>query len=170
MARALCLLAVLACLLLPAGGVTAQTQVPFSGLAVERDDPIEVVAESLDVDQEAGTALFVGAVVVEQGAMRLASDRLLVVYDGEGAQGDGGSRISRLRAEGSVILTTPAETAEGDVAVYDIDLGEVVMTGDVLLLQGPNVLAGDRLTIDIASGTGRMEGRVRSILQSGRTP
>ncbi|MGY6633563.1 MAG: LptA/OstA family protein [Alkalilacustris sp.] len=161
-------LAFLACLALMPAPSSAQTQVPFAGLALERDDPIEVVAESLDVDQQAGTALFVGSVVVEQGAMRLAADRLLVVY-GQAAE-TGGNRISRLNAEGSVILTTPEETAEGAAAVYDLDRGEVVMTGDVLLLQGPNVLAGDRLVIDIASGVGRMEGRVRTILQSDGRP
>ena len=43
------------------------------------------------------------------------------------------------------------------------------MTGDVILTQGPNALSGERLIVDLTSGTGRMEGRVRTIFQTGNT-
>ncbi|MBK5928777.1 LptA/OstA family protein [Rhodobaculum claviforme] len=167
MPRPLCLLAVLVCLVMPAS-LTAQTQVPFAGLEVDRDDPVEIVAAALDVDQQSGRAIFTGEVLVAQGAMRLAADRLRVDYaeGGEGAR----SRISSMNASGNVILTTPEEVAEGAEAVYDLDSGQVTISGDVLLLQGGNVLAGDRLVIDLATGTGRMEGQVRTLLQPGRTP
>jgi len=41
------------------------------------------------------------------------------------------------------------------------------MTGNVLLTQGPNTLGGDRLTVDLEAGSGRMEGNVRTIFQTG---
>ncbi|WP_420353073.1 hypothetical protein [Paenirhodobacter sp.] len=41
------------------------------------------------------------------------------------------------------------------------------MTGDVVLKQGPNVMSGQKLMVDLRSGTGRMDGRVRTILQPG---
>jgi lipopolysaccharide export system protein LptA len=39
------------------------------------------------------------------------------------------------------------------------------MTGEVLLTQGGNVMSGQKLTVDLTAGTGRMDGRVKTILQ-----
>ncbi len=148
-------------MLIPAAAA-AQTQVPFSGLAVDRAAPVEIEAEALDVDRDGGTADFTGEVLVVQDGLRLASDRLVVSY---GADPDTGqNRISRMRATGNVTLVTPDDAAEAGQALYDLDAGQLTLEGDVLLTQGANALAGDRLVIDLATGTGRMEGRVRSVI------
>ena len=42
------------------------------------------------------------------------------------------------------------------------------MLGDVVLNQGQNTLAGDRLTVDLNAGTGRLEGNVRTTFQGGQ--
>lgn len=154
--------ALLAALLLPAAAL-AQAQVPFAGLSIDRLAAVEIAAETLDVDQEAGTALFAGEVVVEQGTLRLAADRLRVAY---GSAPDGGrGRISRLVADGNVTLTTPQDRAEAAQADYDLDAGVLTLSGGVRLEQGGNLLTSDRLVIDLATGTGRMDGRVRTILR-----
>ena len=80
------------------------------------------------------------------------------------------SRISRLHASGGVTLVSQAEAAEAREAVYDVAAGTVEMTGDVLLTQAENVLSGQRLTVDLRTGTGQMDGRVRTILQPGTKP
>jgi lipopolysaccharide export system protein LptA len=41
------------------------------------------------------------------------------------------------------------------------------MTGNVLLTQELNAVSGDRLSIDLETGTGVVEGRVRTVLRSG---
>ena len=139
-----------------------QAQVPFSGLAVDRAAPVEIEAEALDVDQEGGSAEFSGDVLVVQDGLRLSADRLQVAYGADPATGQ--NRIREMRASGSVTLVTPAEAAEAGSAVYDLDAGRLTLEGDVLLTQRGNALAGDRLVIDLGSGTGRMEGRVRSVI------
>ena len=40
-----------------------------------------------------------------------------------------------------------------------------VITGDVLLTQGDNVMSGQKLTVDLKTGMGHMDGRVRTVLQ-----
>jgi len=67
-----------------------------------------------------------------------------------------------------VTLVTAVEAAEALEAVYDIDAGTVRMTGSVILTQGPNVLSGDRLTVNLRSGQGQLDGRVRTIIQTDR--
>lgn len=139
------------------------TDVGFGGLTQDTSAPVEVASDSLAVDQANGAAIFSGNVLVTQGALRLSADRIRVVYAGETDEG----RIRELRAEGNVTLANGAEAAEAETAVYDIDAGSVVMTGDVVLTQGETALSSERLEIDLNSGTGSMEGRVRSVFQPG---
>lgn len=146
-----------------AGAAAAQTQVPFGGLTHDSAAPVEVSADQLNVNQADGSATFSGNVVVGQGALRLSAGEVRVEY----ATGQGRNRIARLHASGGVTLATPTEAAEAREARYDIDGGQVVLTGDVLVTQGQNALSGDRMVIDLAAGTGRIEGRVRTILQPG---
>lgn len=153
------------CLLVAAPLAEAQgTRVPFGGLSHDAGAPVEVSADELSVNQADGTATFSGNVVVGQGEMRLSAALVRVEY---AANGDG---IARLHAEGGVTLVSGSEAAEASSAVYDIEAGQVVMSGDVILTDRGNALSGDRLVIDLEAGTGRMEGRVRTILQGGSRP
>ena len=134
-------------------------QVAFGSAAEDADLPVEVTAENLDVDQNDGTAVFTGDVVVGQGQMRLSAPRVLVVYLADG------SGIARLEASGGVTLVSGADAAEAATADYDVRTGMIAMTGDVLLVQGPAALTADRMNVDTAAGTARMTGRVSTVLQ-----
>ena len=147
-------------LVLPASAAAPQSgNVAFSGLEHDSSLPVEVTSEQLDVSRADGRAIFTGNVLVTQAAMRLTAPRMEVEYiEGEG-------RISRMTATGGVTFVNGEEAAEADDAVYTLTDGTVVLTGDVILTQGPNALAGDRLVIDLDTGIGNMEGNVRTIFQ-----
>ena len=132
------------------------------GRAQDTKLPVEVTAEQLSVDQKTGKATFSGKVLIGQGQMRLAADRVTVTY----AQGNQ-SRISALHAEGNVTMVSGEDAAEARAADYDVESGNVILTGDVLLTQGGNVLAGEKVTVDLETGTANASGRVRSVLQPG---
>lgn len=149
-------------LLLAAAPALAQGQVAFGGIRADTTKPVEVTADSLTVNQSDGTAVFAGNVLVAQGEMRLSAGEVRVEY----AEGDT-RRIERLLATGGVTLVSGPDAAEAKEAVYTIESGSVVLTGDVLLTQGPNVLSGQKLTVDLKTGTGSMEGRVKTVLQPG---
>lgn len=143
--------------------VAQGTSLSFSGLSAVRGAPVEVRSDRLTVDNTTGETVFSGDAVLGQGDMRLAAETITVVY----TQGDT-TRISRLQASGGVTLVTAVEAAEAAEAVYDVDAGTVRMTGSVILTQGANVLSGDRLTVNLRSGQGQLDGRVRSIIQTDR--
>jgi lipopolysaccharide export system protein LptA len=44
------------------------------------------------------------------------------------------------------------------------------MTGDVVLTQGQSALSSERLVIDLATGTGRLDGRVRTVFRPAGSP
>ncbi|RJL06317.1 lipopolysaccharide transport periplasmic protein LptA [Paracoccus siganidrum] len=148
-------------LLLSAGPAAAQN-VAFGGMRADTSAPVEVSADNLSVDQSDGSAVFSGNVVIGQGEMRLAAERVTVIY-AEGGQ----DRIKALKAEGAVTLVSGTDAAEAAEADYDVESGIVVLSGDVVLTQGRNVLTGDRMRVDIGAGTAQVEGRVRSVLQPG---
>lgn len=146
-------------LLIAAPPALAQ-DVAFGGVRADTSAPVEVAADQLSVDQGDGSAVFTGNVVIGQGQMRLSADRVTVEYAG----GDQ-SRIRTLTAEGRVTLVSGQDAAEAANAVYDVASGNVTLTGDVVLTQGQNVLTGNRMVVNLSTGTAQVEGRVRSILQ-----
>lgn len=151
---------VLICCVLPA----AAQQIAFAGLRGDTKAPVEVTADSLAVNQADGTATFTGNVLIVQGQMRLSAGEVNVEY------GADHSKIAKLHATGGVTMVSASEAAEAKEALYAVEDGTVVLSGDVLLTQGENVLSGQKLTVDLATGTGQMEGRVRTVLQPGAKP
>lgn len=149
-----------------AGAAAAQNAtVAFGGLKHDSTLPVEITSDELAVDQGARTAVFSGSVVAGQGELRLTASKVVVEY--ATSNGEATGRIDRLLASGGVTLVNGPEAAEARDAIYVISAGEVVMTGDVILTQGANALAGEKLTVDLNTGQGRMEGRVRTIFQTG---
>jgi len=142
---------------------------PSAGQSLDHDQtlPIEISADSLEVAQEERVATFAGNVDAVQGDLVLSAKTLKVHYEGKGdsvglAAGTGGA-INQIEASGDVILTSPDETAEGDRGVYDVPARLITLRGDVVLTRGENVIRGERLELDLATGKSRMLGTTQSV-------
>lgn len=136
------------------------TSVAFGTIRQDTDQPVEVTADNLAVDQSTGTAVFTGNVLIGQGEMRLSAARVQVVYRPEN------KGIARLEATGGVTLVSGPDAAESERADYDIDDGTIVMTGNVLLAQGASAISADKMSVRLSDGTANMSGRVKTILQT----
>ncbi|NIJ40729.1 lipopolysaccharide export system protein LptA [Parvibaculum indicum] len=135
---------------------TAQAQ-GMTGFANEPDAPIEIESDRLEVADKKGTATFAGNVVVVQGDVRMKADRLTVFYVNK--QGNGGNRIERIRATGSVHVSAPdQQSASGNWAEYQVATRRINMGDSVVLRQGENVIRGTRLFVDLNSGESRVTG------------
>jgi lipopolysaccharide export system protein LptA len=133
----------------------------LGGLTVDTSAAIEVTADSLSVDQDTGTAVFDGNVIIGQGDLRITAGRVEVIY------GSDTSQIARLVASNGVTFVTATEAAEAQQADYDIETGVLVLSGEVLLTQGASAISAGRMRINVTDGTAIMDGRVRTILQQG---
>ncbi|WP_372885575.1 lipopolysaccharide transport periplasmic protein LptA [Shimia sp.] len=150
-------------LLLAAPAVSAAQgfEIAFGGLQQDTNQPVEVTADSLSLNQSDGTAVFKGNVMIVQGTMRMSAPEVLVYYNAEA------SGISRLVASGRVLLVKEQDAAESDTADYSIEKGTIEMAGDVLLTQKQNTLNAGRMVVDLGAGTAVLDGRVKTILRSG---
>jgi len=135
----------LACALL-AGAAFAQ------GVDLNQGGPIEVTArDGIEWRQNDQLVIARGAARAVRGGVTIDSDVLLARYRPRGgapvetrpaSEGpSGASEIWRLEAEGSMVITTATDRAEGDRAIYDMDQAVMVLTGRNLRLTSPdNVL------------------------------
>lgn len=142
-AAALSLLAVV-------GGATAQSRANVSR------QPIQVGANTGEYTPT-GFSLR-DQVEITQGPNRLRADAI------EGARGSG-DQINTVTASGGVYYVTPNETIRGDRAVYTVSNATIVVTGDVILTQGKNVLTGSRLTYNVDTGAASMASGAGSRIQ-----
>jgi lipopolysaccharide export system protein LptA len=66
------------------------------------------------------------------------------------------SRISRIDAEGNVVVTTPTDIARGDYGVYDAKTDIATLIGHVTITRGQNVIRGQYGVVDLKTNVSRM--------------
>jgi lipopolysaccharide export system protein LptA len=197
MRTSLCATLLLVLISLPASGQTKSparesggTPNALQGFSKNKGQPVSIEAERLEVRDKDKTATFAGKVQVVQGDTTLRCKTLTVFYaepPGDAKTGDrkpvakiassAEQKIKKLDAKGDVVVTQNDQVATGDTASFDMDKNVVTMSGNVVLTQGPNVLRGSRLVVDLTNGYSRVEsgngkdGRVQGLfVPSGAQP
>jgi lipopolysaccharide export system protein LptA len=149
--------------LLLAASAAAQVDIGFGGVAYDLRQPVEVTADSLTIDQSTGQAVFSGNVIVHQGDLRMSAGEVRVIY----SEAEGRREVDEVVATGGVLVTRGADAAEGREARFDVASALLTMAGSVLVTQGPTAVAGDRMVVNMRTGSGSVEGRVRTVLDTG---
>jgi lipopolysaccharide export system protein LptA len=155
-------------------GKGANTPSAFQGFSRDNNEPVHIEANSLEIHDKDRFALFSGNVVVQQGDSTMRSREMKVHYEGSLREGqkaaaenpgsaqqtvrnDPSQRIRRIEAIGGVIITNKDQKATGDSGVFDMRTNTATITGNVILSQGPNVMRGDRLVVDLKTGHSKLE-------------
>lgn len=130
----------------------------------DRNQPINIESDHLEVLQADKLAIFSGNVEATQGDLHLKSDEMKVYYkektetkerkkDSAATQ----NAISKIDVKGSVFLATPQETAQGDKGVYDVEKSTITLIDNVVLTRGKNVLKGSTMTYNLTTGRSEMK-------------
>jgi lipopolysaccharide export system protein LptA len=180
-----CWAAAMPCALAQPGATNAPNA--LQGFQQNRGQPVQIEASRLEVRDKDKMATFSGNVKVVQGDTTLRCKSLVVFYEQQNKDGSqarapvqampaakpgpgGSSQISKLEASGGVTVTQKEQTATGDRALFDMKANTVTLLGNVLVSQGPNVMRGEKLVVDLTSGVSRVEagkGPVRMLIQQG---
>lgn len=120
----------------------------------DKDQPIELAADSVDVSEGSGISVYRGNVELRQGSILLRADVLTVHQKSH--------QPSRFEADGKPVYFEQ-QAAKGKVtgrarrAEYASDSAELLLTGDAELTQGADRVTSDRIVYD----------RVRALVKAG---
>lgn len=73
-----------------------------------------------------------------------------------GSSPDGESKISRVDAQGHVVITNALDAGRGDFGVYNGETGIATLIGNVAIQRGKNVIRGHRGVMDLNNNVSRM--------------
>jgi lipopolysaccharide export system protein LptA len=128
---------------------------PLAGaLESDRDQPIELAADSVDIDEGRGLSIYRGDVDLRQGSIRLRADVVTVHQAGR--------KTSRIVAEGRPVKFQQ-QSAKGPVrgearqVEYEVASENLLLIGDAVLRQGKDSMRSDRIVYD----------RVRAVVKAG---
>lgn len=142
-------------------------------LSTDKDQPIDIAADSVDIDEGRGTSTYTGNVEVNQGTIRLNADKVVVEHKpGQprivNATGKP-ARFRQLPDNSKVYVTGTAQQLR-----YRLDSEELVLTGDAQLTQGKDKFHSDRIVYDRsravvkAGAAAQGKERVRVTIQPGQ--
>ena len=166
------------------GSTSGTVQNPAAESAIaksQQQEPINIIADRLEVDNKAHRAQFIGHVKAQQGDATLYSDNLIIIYEpgkphGRSPTGNKeaerflpggqeGEKIEKIIAGGNVSLIQGNRTAEGEHAVFFSAERKVVLTGNPIIRQGKDHISGDRVTVFLDKEVSIVEGKDNSRVQ-----
>lgn len=116
-------------------------------LSTDKDAPIQLAADSVDVDEGRGLSIYKGDVDLRQGSMRLQADSVTVQQQGR--------QPNRIIAVGSVRFSQ--DSGKGPIkararkAEYEVNSEILELTGDASLTQAGDTMKSDRIIYDRVS-------------------
>ena len=160
----------LACALLTLAAVPAYAQTSSTGIKLDGDKPIQIESDKLEVREADNIAVFSGNVSVAQGKTMLKAGKMTVYYaKGGGSATTGSANIDRLEVDGKVYVKSDTQVATGDRGVFDMKSEVLVLSGkEVVLSEGPNVLVGCKLTVQMKTGLAQVDGCKKGDSGTGR--
>jgi lipopolysaccharide export system protein LptA len=119
--------------------------------------PVDVTADRIEVQDRVNRAIFTGNVHVLQAGMTIDSARMTVAYAKATTPG-ANPQIQRIDASGGVSVRSADQTAQGSIAIYDLNRRLITMLGGVVLNQGGSQVRGGRLVMDLNTGRSTVDG------------
>ena len=176
--------------LFAAAGAGAQqtTTSKMPGMALSKDQPIQIESDKLEIHDAESNAVFTGNVKVVQGTTTMQAGKMTVFYkkkqpaDAAGKPASdnpvakaakeqnqslvsGDADIDHILVTDKVYLTSGTQTATADDGSFDMANQLAILKGDkVVLTDGPNVFTGCQLTVHMNTGEAQLDscgGRVQ---------
>ncbi len=132
-----------------------KASVVLTGRNLQFNNGADVITarDSLEYWQEQRVAVARGDATAVRGTQRIAADTLTAYFV---EQKTGTTELSRIDADGNVVITTPEEVARGREGVYTAAKGTATLTGDVRITRGRNQLNGERAVVNLNTGISRL--------------
>lgn len=142
-------------------------------LQFRNDQDLITARESLEYWQAQHVAVARGDATAIRENQRIRADVMTAFFE-DGKQGK--TTLTRVDADGNVVITTPQEVARGNEGVYNALKGTATLNGNVRITRGKNQLNGERAVVNLNTGISRLlpgskdGGRVKGLFTPGTTP
>ena len=113
-------------------------------------DTIKISSEKLNVYRDDNISVFSGNVYAQDDTIKLWSDKISVFYD------ETNKSIYKIIAENNVKIIVNGVTAYGNISKYKVDNEEILLEGDVVVIEKNNKIQSDQLVLDLANSTSIM--------------
>ena len=119
-------------------------------------DTIKISSQKLNVYRDNNISVFSGNVYAEDDKIKLWSDKISIFYDEENKS------MYEIIAEDSIKIIVNGVTAYGNFSKYQVDNEELLLEGDVVVIEKDNKIQSDQLILDLASSTSIMTAKSNS--------
>lgn len=120
-----------------------------------------ITSTRLNYDSKERTAVFEGNVVVTDPAMNIEANQLTVIFAAD-------NKVNTIEAVGNVVIKQEDKKGLGEKAVYYVQEGKVVLSGNPKVQRKSDELSGE--TITFYRGSGRMVCEPNAVLKLYSTP
>ena len=125
-------------------------------LVTAHSDTIIVSSEKLNVYRDNNISVFSGNVYAEDDTIKLWSDKISMFYD------ETEKSVYEIVAENNVKIIVNGVTAFGNYSKYKVDNEELLLEGDVVVVEKDNKIQSDQLILDLANSTSIMTAKSNS--------
>ena len=119
-------------------------------------DTIRISSEKLNVYRDSNISVFSGNVYAEDDNIKLWSEKISIFYD------EASKRVYEIIAENNVKIIVNDVTAYGNFSKYQVDNEELLLEGDVVVIEKDNKIQGDQLILDLINSTSIMTSKSNS--------
>ena len=132
----------------------------FPNLAhAQEQGAVDIEANEMEILETDKRAIFRGDVIAKRPADTIRCAEMIVNYvDVKKADGSNGTDVDQLDCKGSTTITTATQTITGNLATFYVRKDELVVSGDVKVVQGKTVIRGPKLFVDLKTKVTRMTG------------
>ena len=113
-------------------------------------DTIKISSDKLNVYRDSNISVFSGNVYAEDDAIKLWSDKISIFYD------EINKSMYEIIAEDNIKIIVNGVTAYGNFSKYQVDNEEILLKGDVVVIEKDNKIQSDQLILDLANSTSIM--------------
>jgi lipopolysaccharide export system protein LptA len=162
MKNRLAILPILVAMLAAPAAAAPETKASTKPITGNHDNnaPINISSDNFQADLNAKSGLYTGNVIVVQGDTKLRANQVRVLTVN--------GKADKITASGNVVVDSPQSgTATGDNGVYSVGPRVVVMTGNVVLKKGKDVMRGAQLTVNLGTGQAILGGGAKAQGNSG---
>jgi lipopolysaccharide export system protein LptA len=122
-------------------------------------ESVDIESNEMEIIDADKRAVFRGDVVAKRSTETINAKEMLVDYvDVKQPDGTSKSEVDTMDCTGPVTITTDTQKITGDHAIFHIRKDQLIVTGNVTVVQGKTVLKGPELHADLKTKRTVMKG------------